>query len=139
MAEFTSKHCNPEGNSNDDWLVVLFYQYCLLSNPTSTCKEQIDLCRELTLLGRVRVSSEGINGTLGGSSSSVKKYISTVDKISEFDADRNPIHWKLGGLSEANLSSHSDHRLKTLSVKVVKEVVSLDLSEEATRQMIEGY
>ena len=67
----------------------------------------------------------------------MREYISTVDSILEFEADRKPIHWKLGGLSQANLSSQCDHRLRTLSVKVVKEVVSLDLSETATREMLE--
>ena len=124
--------------SPDDWIVVLFYQYCELENPSTTCQEQLKICQNLNLLGRVRVSSEGINGTLGGTSSSIREYISTVDSILEFEATSKPIHWKLGGLSKENLLSKGDNRLKTLSVKVAKEVVSLDLSEIATRHMIKG-
>ena len=134
LMETALSECVPD----EDWLIVLFYQYCHLESPSSTCEEQLLLCRNLNLLGRVRVSPEGINGTLGGSSTSIHRYIEVVDKILEFEAVSKPIHWKLSGLSRANLSSNCDHKLKTLSVKVVKEVVSLDLSTTATFNMIKG-
>lgn len=54
---------------------------------------------------------------------------------------RNPIHWKLSGFSPINLKLKKDllnQRFKTLSVKVVKEVVSLDLSEISTTEMIKA-
>ena len=124
--------------SAEDWVVALFYQYCEIKNPSQSCQQQLNLCQDLNLLGRVRVSAEGINGTLGGSSSSIREYISAVEKILEFEAVRKPIHWKLGGFSKADLLSEYDKRLKTLSVKVSKEVVSLDLQEIATQEMIKG-
>lgn len=124
--------------SAEDWVVVLFYQYCNIENPSLSCQQQLNLCQDLNLLGRVRISAEGINGTLGGSSSSIREYISVVEKIVEFEAISKPIHWKLGGFSKADLLSKYDRRLKTLSVKVSKEVVSLDLPEIATQEMIKG-
>jgi hypothetical protein len=54
---------------------------------------------------------------------------------------RNPIHWKLSGFSPINLKLKKDllsQRFKSLSVKVVKEVVSLDLSEISTTEMIKA-
>lgn len=122
-----------------DWLVVLFYQYCSLENPSCTCAVQLRLCTELGLLGRIRISEEGINGVLGGSAASIYSYIKAVDETAEFLAAEKPIHWKLGGLSEAQLTSKKSFKFKTLSVKLAKEVVSLDLSPMESELMIQGY
>jgi hypothetical protein len=77
---------------------------------------------------------------------SIHKYIETVDKIKEFDAESRPIHWKLGGLLtnpnpipySSSSSQKSQKRFTTLSVKVVKEVVSLDLDEQSTINMLKA-
>ena len=122
----------------EEWFVLLFYQYCALLNPSSTCEDQQKLCALLNLLGRIRVSSEGINGTIGGSRSSIQSYIMSVESIPEFNSVEKPIHWKFGGLSKAQITSKRDYRFHTLSVKVVKEVVSLDLTEALTVDMIRG-
>jgi len=124
-----------------EWRVVLYYQYCNLKDPLSTRKDQSEICERLNLTGRIRVSPEGINGCIGGHFLKIQEYITAVDKIMEFDAQRNPIHWKLSGFSQMDLKSKKDllsQRFKTLSVKVVKEVVSLDLSEISTMEMIKA-
>jgi hypothetical protein len=61
-----------------------------------------------------------------------------MNEISEFNAIGKPIHWKLGILSEIQMTTKTDYKFKDLSVKVAKEVVSLDLSVTETEQMIEG-
>ena len=128
-----------DASEAEDWLVVLFYQYCPLEHPSSTCAVQLRLCTQLKLLGRIRISFEGINGVLGGSASSIHSYIKAVDEAVEFQAEEKPIHWKLGGLSEAQMSLKRSFKFKSLSVKVAKEVVSLDLSPNETKSMIQGY
>ena len=127
------------GSEAEDWLVLLFYQYCSLKHPSSTCAVQLRLCTELKLLGRIRISFEGINGVLGGSATSIYSYIKAVDETAEFQAEEKAIHWKLGGLSEAQMTSKGSYKFKSLSVKVAKEVVSLDLSPNETELMIQGY
>ena len=121
-----------------EWFILLFYQYCVILNPSSTCEEQQKLCTHLNLLGRIRVSPEGINGTIGGSRSSIQSYIAAVESIPEFNSVEKPIHWKFGGLSKAQATSKKDHKFHTLSVKTVKEVVSLDLTEALTADMLRG-
>jgi UPF0176 protein len=125
-------------NDDKEWFVLLFYQYCVLLHPSSTCDDQQKLCTHLNLFGRIRVSSEGINGTIGGSRSSIQSYIAAVEAIPEFNCVEKPIHWKFGGLSEVQISSKKDYKFHTLSVKTVKEVVSLDLTEALTANMIRG-
>jgi UPF0176 protein len=125
-------------DDHEEWFVLLFYQYCVLLHPSSTCEEQQKLCTHLNLLGRIRVSSEGINGTIGGSRSSIQSYIAAVEAIPEFNSVEKPIHWKFGGLSDVQITSKRDYKFHTLSVKTVKEVVSLDLTETLTASMIRG-
>lgn len=113
-----------EASSAEHW-IVLYYQYCTIINVQETCESQKQLCERLKLKGRVRVSEEGINGTLGGASSRIREYMSAVDAAAEFDAQRRPIHWKLSRLTDGVV-----HReFSSLSIKAVKEVVSLDLPE----------
>jgi predicted sulfurtransferase len=127
-----------ESDSEENWQILLFYQYCDLIHPTTTCSQQQEVCSRLNLRGRIRVSPEGINGTLGGSCHSVSSYITIMNEIPEFNAVERPIHWKLGSLSEIQMTTKTDYKFKSLSVKVVKEVVSLDLSETETEKMIQG-
>lgn len=127
-----------ESNKEENWQILLFYQYCDLIHPKTTCLQQQELCSRLNLRGRIRVSSEGINGTLGGSCHSVSSYVTTMNEIPEFDSVERPIHWKLGSLSEIQMTTKADYEFKSLSVKVVKEVVSLDLTETETEKMIRG-
>ena len=137
MSAFRSFSANV--SEAEDWLVVLFYQYCSLADPLNTCTVQLRLCTQLKLLGRIRISFEGINGVLGGSAPSIHSYIKAVNETVEFQAEGKPIHWKLGGLSEAQMTTKKSYKFRSLSVKVAKEVVSLDLSPNETELMIKGY
>ena len=114
-----------------DYVIVLYYQYCTIKDVKLTCQEQQQLCQKLSLFGRVRVAEEGLNGTLGGSSSSVEEYMRTVDGIDQFDAVQRPIHWKLSRLQDGVLHQ----RFTSLKVQAVKEVVSLDLPETVRTAM----
>jgi UPF0176 protein len=64
---------------DEDWRVVLFYQYCNVEDPKSTCKDQLHLCERLNLTGRIRVSPEGINGCLGGHFLDIQVFYYEID------------------------------------------------------------
>ncbi|XP_066297058.1 thiosulfate sulfurtransferase/rhodanese-like domain-containing protein 2 [Branchiostoma lanceolatum] len=68
------------GDPNDErhGLVTLFYKYCEVDRPKELEVWQRDLCTRLKLTGKVRVSAEGINATVGGSSQAVHIYIQAV-------------------------------------------------------------
>jgi UPF0176 protein len=55
--------------------VILYYKITPLSNPKHEEREQRRLCESLGLLGRVLISPDGINGTLGGVPDSIAKYV----------------------------------------------------------------
>jgi len=118
---------------DSNFQVLLYYHYVDILDPEEVVLWQIRVCEELGLKGRIRVSPEGINGTLGGPRLVIQQYIESME-AEESIMDGRKIHWKRSGavdrypLEEQNFSQ--------LSVKVTKEVVSLDLSEEDRQQMI---
>ncbi|XP_078696074.1 thiosulfate sulfurtransferase/rhodanese-like domain-containing protein 2 [Branchiostoma floridae x Branchiostoma belcheri] len=65
-------------NNERSGLVTLFYKYCEVERPVELEVWQRDLCTRLKLTGKVRVSAEGINATVGGSSQAVHLYIQAV-------------------------------------------------------------
>ncbi|KAG8595197.1 hypothetical protein GDO81_001445 [Engystomops pustulosus] len=58
--------------------VLLYYCYCDVCDPQWICDWQRTLCNLLHLTGKIRIASEGINGTVGGSKVSTKLYIDTM-------------------------------------------------------------
>ncbi|XP_040273222.1 thiosulfate sulfurtransferase/rhodanese-like domain-containing protein 2 [Bufo bufo] len=58
--------------------VLLYYCYCDISDPQWICDWQRTLCNLLHLTGKIRIASEGINGTVGGSKVSTKLYIDAM-------------------------------------------------------------
>ncbi|XP_069820430.1 thiosulfate sulfurtransferase/rhodanese-like domain-containing protein 2 [Dendropsophus ebraccatus] len=58
--------------------ILLYYCYCDISNLQWICDWQRTLCELLHLNGKIRIASEGINGTVGGSKVATKLYINTM-------------------------------------------------------------
>ena len=77
---------------DDDFTVLLFYQYCHIEDPAAICQWQEDMCQNLGLKGRVRVASEGINGTVAGCDSAIQEYITSFHQFPELRPES--IHWK---------------------------------------------
>ncbi|NP_001108262.1 thiosulfate sulfurtransferase (rhodanese)-like domain containing 2 S homeolog [Xenopus laevis] len=55
--------------------VLLYYCYCDVKDPHLICNWQRAMCQLLHLTGKIRIATEGINGTVGGSKVSTKLYI----------------------------------------------------------------
>lgn len=61
-------------------LLVLRHAFCLVNalkrnnSFSCLCQNMLALCKRLGLDGRVRIASEGINGTLTGSAESIAEY-----------------------------------------------------------------
>src|SRR5437773_1525272 len=58
--------------------IILFYKYIDVAYPKQVMKWQQQICQELQLKGRILISHEGINGTLGGSAESLDQYKSLM-------------------------------------------------------------
>jgi UPF0176 protein len=92
--------------------VILFYRFTPLADPDAVRLWQRDLCESLGLTGRILISKDGINGTVGGELASVKRY---VRKTREYPAFKDiDIKWSEGRGDD----------FPRLSVRVRDELVS---------------
>jgi UPF0176 protein len=55
--------------------ILLYYVFTPLADPDAIRLWQRDLCESLGLKGRILISNDGINGTIGGELKNVKKYV----------------------------------------------------------------
>ena len=55
--------------------VILYYSFTPLSDPQAVMLWQRTLCESLGLKGRILISTHGINGTVGGDMSALKRYV----------------------------------------------------------------
>ncbi len=92
--------------------ILLFYQFTPLADPDAIRLWQRDLCESLGLGGRILVSKDGINGTVGGDLKDVKRYLRTTREYAAF-ANLD------GKWSEGNGDD-----FPRLSVRVREEIVS---------------
>jgi UPF0176 protein len=92
--------------------ILLFYMFTPLADPDAVRLWQRDLCESLGLGGRIILSKDGINGTVGGELKAVKKYLR---KTREYAPFKNiDFKWSEG----------QGNDFPRLSVKVRDELVS---------------
>ncbi|KAF6127999.1 thiosulfate sulfurtransferase like domain containing 2 [Phyllostomus discolor] len=58
--------------------VLLYYCYRDLEDPHWICAWQTALCQRLHLTGKVRIATEGVNGTVGGSRLATRLYVEAM-------------------------------------------------------------
>ena len=91
---------------------MLYYAFTPLPDPDAVRLWQRALGEKLGLRGRILISKDGINGTVGGELNAVKQYVKTTR---EHPAFRNlDVKWSDGGAED----------FPRLSVKVRDEIVS---------------
>ncbi len=100
--------------------ILLFYCFAPLADPDAVRLWQRDLCESLSLRGRILVSAQGINGTVGGDLHDVKRYLR---KTREHPAFRN---------LDAKWSEGTGSDFPRLSVRVRDELVSFGAPDELT-------
>ncbi|WP_223693358.1 oxygen-dependent tRNA uridine(34) hydroxylase TrhO [Leifsonia poae] len=99
--------------------ILLYYVFTPLADPDAVRLWQRDLCESLGLRGRILLSRDGLNGTVGGELSALKRYLR---KTKDYPAFTNlDVKWSEGtGLDENGRSLD----FPRLSVKVRDEIVS---------------
>ena len=98
--------------------IVLFYAFTPLGDPEAMRLWQRDLAESLNLRGRVLVSHQGLNGTLGGDLPDVKRWLKKTRQ-----------HPALGGL-DVKWSEGTGDDFPRLSVKVRDEIVTFGAPDE---------
>lgn len=96
--------------------IILFYKYVRVADPEAVAEGQKELCEKLGLTGRCIIASEGINATFEGTAENIKEYVKELETDERF----KNIHFKY--------SVGNGNAFPKLSIKVRKEIVSLNLS-----------
>ncbi len=98
--------------------ILLYYLYGRLDNPEALKEEQEVLCKKLNLTGRIIISHEGINGTVGGLKKDTQAYV-----------DACATHPFLKDM-QFKRSEGIEHPFPKLSIKVRPELVGAKLGSE---------
>ena len=98
--------------------VILYYAFTPIADPTALMLWQKNLCETLNLKGRIIISEQGINGTLGGKMSDLKKYVKATKEYPGF----NKIDFKW--------SKGTGNDFPKLKIKVKDELVSFGKTDE---------
>ncbi|KAJ7563540.1 hypothetical protein O6H91_03G114500 [Diphasiastrum complanatum] len=117
--------------------VLLYYKFVSVPDPDQVRQWFQDLCSSLSLLGRVRVSPDGVNVTVGGTMACLRKHINAVEQHPLF----NECDFKLAESSNpinANAKLAVECGFDSLSVRLVKELVTLGLHPSLTTPSIKS-
>ncbi|QEO14307.1 rhodanese-related sulfurtransferase [Agromyces intestinalis] len=99
--------------------ILLYYVFTPLADPEAIRLWQRDLAESLGLRGRILISKDGLNGTLGGELSALKRYVRTTREYAPFQTI--DFKWSQGTGLDASGASLD---FPKLSVKVRDEIVS---------------
>jgi UPF0176 protein len=105
--------------------ILLFYRFVPLADPEAIRLWQRELCESLGLRGRLLVSKDGLNGTLGGEMGALKRYLRRTKEHSAFRG--LDVKWSEGTGLDGNGASVD---FPGLSVKVRDEIVSFGAPDE---------
>jgi len=91
--------------------VALYYHFVDVEDPEALAASQRILCQSLGLLGRIVIASEGINGTLSGTSEAIAQYRAAMHTDRRFAE------------MPFKLEQSMAHKFRRLSVRVKEEIV----------------
>lgn len=101
----------------NDYRVLLFYKYVDFPHPEKFLEDHIGFCKRNDILGRVWISSEGINATVSGTKENIEEYKSEIRRYKEF----SDIWFK---------EDRADgHAFRKIHVRIKKEIVNASFGE----------
>ena len=86
-------HNSHRGEMGEDYSVLLFYHFTPLTDQAREVDWHRALCERLHLFGRLRVSPQGLNGTLSGSTAALGEYTRSVDARCPAEGQGIDFHW----------------------------------------------
>ena len=98
--------------------IILYYGFAPVADPETLKLWQKTLCESLGIKGRILISKHGINGTLGGDMSALKKYVRATKEFPGF------------GKIDFKWSEGTGEDFPRLSVKTRKELVAFASPDE---------
>lgn len=121
-------HISEEQLKKGPGKVLLYYRYCPVADPHTVCAWQEVLCEKLHLSGKVRVATEGINGTVGGTSVATDIYIDAMCSHPLFRMEKEEFKTSHGGAE----------CFTALKVGVYKEIVPMGVDPDVVSYHLAG-
>ncbi|XP_056147593.1 thiosulfate sulfurtransferase/rhodanese-like domain-containing protein 2 [Lampris incognitus] len=109
--------------------VLLYYCYLQIEDPHVICAWQKALCEKLYLTGKVRVATEGMNGTVGGTKVATAMYIKAM---------RSHPLFKIMEEEDFKTSDGSADCFSDLRVGVYKEIVPMGVDPDVISYQLAG-
>ncbi|MBC7547016.1 rhodanese-related sulfurtransferase [Candidatus Saccharibacteria bacterium] len=100
--------------------IILYYKFAPLADPVAVRLWQRALCERLNLKGRILISKDGINGTIGGDIADLKQYVKEFEYYDAFKA--TGFKWSDGGRED----------FPKLVIRVRTEIVTFGAPDELT-------
>lgn len=97
--------------------ILLYYKFTPIADPVAVKLWQKTLCDSLNLKGRILISAQGVNGTVGGDMADLKAYINATKELAGFKDI--VFKWSEGGREN----------FPRMSVKARRELVGFQNSE----------
>jgi predicted sulfurtransferase len=124
----TTTTSNTTPSDHEDYRIALYYCYIPINNVNDCMARQHDICSSLQLNGRIRISSEGINGVLSGIYKNLLEYESQTTLQLHLN---KPLEVKYGDLRRD--LTVAQQLFDSLSIKETREVISLfDFNQECS-------
>ncbi|KAM2182809.1 hypothetical protein COP2_034134 [Malus domestica] len=116
------EHKEEKEGEEDEYGILLYYKYTQIPDIDDLFAFYNSNCNSLSLLGRVRLSPLGVNVTVGGKLSALRKHIAAVESNSLFHGT----DFKLATCGRPlNDKVAEECGFTSLSVRIVKELVTL--------------
>ena len=118
-------HCEGDNDDDDDssGVILLWYHYCHVPSAADVARSLHEVCTELGLVGKVRVASEGLNGSVSGTRSATRHFVDVVLAMQPFAASMRRSNF----LRSVGPAQSFDG----LEVVVVPEIITLGIKPAA--------
>ena len=120
-------YLNTNNSTLDKYIISTFYKFLVLEN-YKELKIKFDECLSKTnIKGTILLANEGVNGTIAGSESDLKKFFLYMDKFSQFK-DITP-----------KFSSSNKNPFLRMKVRLKKEIVTIGIPEVSPSNLVGKY
>jgi UPF0176 protein len=96
----------------NNYRVLLYYKFVKIEDPERFAQNHLEFCKNLGVLGRIIIASEGLNGTISGTYEQTEAYMNEMHKDPRFTD------------LEFKIDEFSGHVFKKLHVRHKKEIVT---------------
>ena len=120
-------YLNTNNSTLDKYIISTFYKFLVLENYKELKIKFDKYLSKTDIKGTILLANEGVNGTIAGSESDLKKFFLYMDKFSQFK-DINP-----------KFSSSNKNPFLRMKVRLKKEIVTIGIPEVSPSNLVGKY